>query len=307
MLELVQLHEETVLLVTHSFGAKIWFFFLKWIQHHYSENWIDRHVHGTYHVAPVFLGVPKAFSALLSGDTRDTAQLGALSTLLDTLLPPTDRAALTASWGSIVDMLPDGGSEVWPEPILQIQDDFFTIEAGMDLLFKTRSMLPHFQHAQFGVSRLRCGSTRPNSCYKDEWSKPLLVPLPWMQTSKIWCTYGVGIPTEVGYHYSGSADTVENAEFRINTGSGVVANGVHLGDGDGSVPTQSLGHVCEEVWRTEKSNPGNATVVVRKIPHGDSYSLLGRSTAVGGSSVDHVDIMGNKFVIRDILQIALEL
>jgi hypothetical protein len=35
--------------------------------------------------------------------------------------------------------------------------------------------------------------------------------------------------------------------------------------------------------------------------------MLARSESVGGSSVDHVDIMGNRQVIRDLLYIALGL
>lgn len=290
----------------------MWFFFINWLSHHYSPDWIDEHIFGSYHISPVMLGVPKALAALLSGDTRDTAQLGALSTLVDTLLPPSDRAALTASWGSIVDMLPEGGEGVWPESVLYLNGNLsnpINMTGGMELLFNTTSMAPHAHHYLLNPSIYRCpsDSAPARSCYKDDWARPLSTPLPAFQKSRIWCTYGVGIPTEVGYHYSTSgSDLRDNGIFRIDTS--MLSNGIILDDGDGSVPTQSLGFVCAHTWRKGSSfNPTNITVEVRELPHGESYSVLSRANSVGGSSVDHVDIMGNRFVVRDILRIALGL
>ena len=309
--KLVKLNEQQVFLVTHSFGCKLWFFFLKWIEHHHTVDWVDEHVYGTYNVAPVLLGVPKAYAALLSGDTRDTAQLGAMSTLVDTMLPPRDRSALTSAWGSIVDMLPEGGDAIWPEPLLFLNNVPRTNSEANRLLFQTTSMVPHAHHRLLDPARLRCASdeARLVSCYKDEWTRPLSTPLPAMAKSLVWCTYGVGIPTEVGYYYTAAEESTDNGVYRIATslsnGTSVV-NGVILADGDGSVPTQSLGRVCSNAWaKGSNLNPGDVPVVVRELHHGDSYSLLGRSTSMGGSSVDHVDIMGNRFVIRDILHIAL--
>ena len=320
-LEIEKLHtlnSEKVVLITHSFGGKVWFFFLQWASEHLHSGWIDKHIHCSYNVGPVLLGVPKAVAAMLSGDTRDTAQLGPLSTLVDTLLPPSDRLALTASWGSIVDMLPMGGNSVWRDPMLILNGNLsepLDVNATLRLLFNTSSMEHHEHHSRLDRNRLRCptDAAYPKSCYKDAWTDPSSLALPNFTKMKIWCAYGIGIPTEVGYHYStsGSDELRDNSIYRIDTSvnSGPkLSTGVILDDGDGTVPVQSLGLMCVEGWQKgSRLNPHNVDVYARELPHGESYSVLSRSTAAGGSSVDHVDIMGNRFVIRDILQLALGL
>ena len=122
-------------------------------------------------------------------------------------------------------------------------------------------------------------------------------------------SYGVGAPTERGYHYlettrgsGGSPDASASAgggaaagaeqaaaaaaaaagaqppaEWRINTLASDAAtaldSGVQLADGDGTVPLLSLGALCEGGWRTQRLNPGGARVVVREYPHRPAYSL----------------------------------
>ena len=308
--KLVRLNGERVLIVSHSFGGKVWFFFLQWANEHLTPGWIDEHLHTTYHIAAVFLGVPKAIAATLSGDTRDTAQLGALSTLLDTLLPPSDRSLLCSGWGSIVDMLPMGGSKSWKSPMLVINDEVRNVEQATELLFKTSAMTHHATHRKGDDTALRCPpSASGRNCYRDIWTDPTRAALPKMKNMRIWCVYGIGIPTEVGYHYT-AGNRTDNGAYRINTDlhadNGNVVNGVMLDDGDGTVPLESLGAVCSSAWNQDSSlNPGKTPVFVRELVHGENYSVLSRSGAAGGSSVDHVDIMGNRQVIRDILHLAL--
>ena len=308
---------EPVLVVTHSFGAKVWFFFIQWISFHFSPQWIDKHVAVTYNIAPVYLGVPKAISSLLSGDTRDTAQMGALSSLVDAVLPPTERIALTTSWGSIFDMRPLGGPQVWKDPMLYLQVNnsktpvAYSVDSAVSLLLKTDAMIFHAQHQDTRKNdMLRCPITGiPIECYKDEWTDALASPLPRIFNMTIWAVYGVGIPTEIGYNYTLTSNFRDNKGYKINTTVSDleqnIVNGVLLGDGDGTVPLQSLGYVPAIAWRHRTLNPSNISVYVRELVHGETYSVLGRSSSVGGSSVDHVDIMGNKEVIRDILHLAL--
>jgi len=313
--KLVELNKERVLIVAHSFGSKVWFFFLQWAHEHLSAGWIERNLFGTFHIGPVFLGVPKAIAATLSGDTRDTAQLGALSTLVDTVLPPADRSILFSGWGSAVDMLPMGGSSVWKSPVLVLNGEAMTIEPALDFLFKTSAMAHHAYHRTGDNTALRCPPNKRDkrSCYRDDWTDPSLAPLPPVPKMKIWCTYGVGIPTETGYHYTSLTPNLTDnngmkLEKELHVENGQVVNGVMLDDGDGTVPLESLGTTCVHAWRKDsKLNPGNVDVSVRELVHGDSYSVLSRAGAAGGSSVDHVDIMGNGQVIRDILLVALGL
>ena len=307
--------KQPVLVITHSFGSKVWFFFLQWVSHHFSPSWIDMHVAVTYNIAPVYLGVPKAISALLSGDTRDTAQMGALSSLVDAVLPPSERIALTTSWGSIFDMRPLGGSAVWKKPMMYLETNgsipvAHSVESSLSRLLQTDAMKSHATHLETSkLNKIRCPQTAAVlECYRDEWVDPLISPLPKISRMIMWAVYGVGIPTEIGYNYTLSSVDTDNKGYKINTthsdGSEVV-NGVQLSNGDGTVPLQSLGFVPAITWKTKKFNPGNITVHVRELVHGDTYSVLGRASSVGGSSVDHVDIMGNREVIRDVLQLAL--
>ncbi|KAG5188033.1 Lecithin:cholesterol acyltransferase-domain-containing protein [Tribonema minus] len=104
-------------MMSHSFGGQVVYFFLNWVE---SENggkggdgWVAKHVAGVANVAGSLLGVPKAVSALLSGEFKDTAQLGTMSAALDYYLSPERRAHLLRTWSSLVTMLPKGGSAIW--------------------------------------------------------------------------------------------------------------------------------------------------------------------------------------------------
>ena len=307
--KLVKLNKERILFITHSFGAKVWFFFINWVQEHLGPLWLDQHIHTTYHVAPVFLGVPKSISSTLSGDTRDTAQLGAMSTLLDTLLPPADRTNLTATWGSLVDMLPQGGLDVWGEgPFLVLnKNESLNVIDSISLLLRAPHMRPHAIHRSASPTQLRCPPTKGDSicCYKDAWTDPTITPLP-RTKMRIWCSYGIGVQTEVGYHFVFHNN---NGMFRLDTShhdGPTLTHGVFLDDGDGTVPIESLGGMCVQGWREGSTlNPQSVEVSVRELPHGGSYSVMSRGSSVGGSSVDHVDIMGNRQILRDILYLAL--
>lgn len=316
--KLVKLNGNKVLMITHSFGAKVGFYFLNWADRHLDPMWIENHIFASYNVGPVFLGVPKAISALLSGDTRDTAQLGPLSTLFDSVLPSSDRSALTAAWGSIGDMLPFGSHGVWQHAMLYLNGNLtnpYSVNETLALLFNTSAMTYHAEHSKTGPHVYRCPTENApaRTCYKGAWLDPTISPLPrTIAKMKVWCAYGTGIPTEVGYHYSTNGEDLrENSAFKIDTSiseKDKVINGVILDDGDGTVPIQSLAYMCVEGWRKGSHlNPHGVDVKVRELRHGESYSVLSRSSSAGGSSVDHVDIMGNRFVIRDILQLALGL
>ena len=96
----------------------------------------------------------------------------------------------------------------------------YNVTGATALLFNTSAMVHHAHHHQLPPSIYRCptDSAPPKSCYKDEWADPSAVPLPSFKSMKIWCTYGIGIPTEVGYHYSTSEDDLTaNSAFSIDT------------------------------------------------------------------------------------------
>jgi phospholipid:diacylglycerol acyltransferase len=89
-----------------------------------QPGWSGRHVAGSVNLAGPTLGVPKALPALLSGETRDTAELGAVAALLaDNFVSRTGRAALFRSWRGSLGMLMVGGPGVWGTPAGGAPDD----------------------------------------------------------------------------------------------------------------------------------------------------------------------------------------
>jgi phospholipid:diacylglycerol acyltransferase len=75
---------QPAVIVAHSMGALLILHFLK----HAEETpglgnaWIERHVASIVTVGPPWSGVPKAASSVLSGEFRDTADLGGITLLL---------------------------------------------------------------------------------------------------------------------------------------------------------------------------------------------------------------------------------
>lgn len=77
-------------------------------------------------------------------------------------------------------------------------------------------------------------------------------------------------------------------------------SGVYLSDGDGTVPLLSLAYLCGAPYRGPKLNPAGMRVVAREYTHAPAPGTL----QGGGTSGDHVDIMGNHELVSDLLAIA---
>ncbi|KAG2436350.1 hypothetical protein HXX76_006657 [Chlamydomonas incerta] len=135
--QLVELTGERVVVTSHSYGENVFRAFMHWVEAaaaeedtaaaaggakprsgggagHSGGGWVDRHVASYVNIAGTSLGVPKSVSALLSGETRDTAQLGALAGFLTSnMVPRATRTRVWRSWGASYAMLPVGGPGVW--------------------------------------------------------------------------------------------------------------------------------------------------------------------------------------------------
>lgn len=171
---------------------------------------------------------------------------------------------------------------------------------------------------------------------RKHWHDPVATPLPRAPTLKIYCLYGVGIPTERAYYYKVACDKLDatgatnktcpnlegdsersnsleeeeppDAPIHIDTAvTDVPQNilyGVRYSDGDTSVPLLSLGYMCQK-WSEPKSphNPSGIKVITRERKHeaGNSLSDPGRGGPLSG---EHVDILGNVGVIEDVVRIA---
>ena len=107
-------HPARLVILAHSWGDTVARAFFAWADAR-EEGWTGRHVAHYANLAGPVLGTAKALPALLSGETRDTAELGAVATLLTerAFVPRTARAALFRSWRGSYGMLPIGGAGVW--------------------------------------------------------------------------------------------------------------------------------------------------------------------------------------------------
>ncbi|KAG5248063.1 lecithin:cholesterol acyltransferase family protein [Salix suchowensis] len=114
------------------------------------------------------------------------------------------------------------------------------------------------------------------------------------QILEIYCSYGVGIPTERSYVYKLSPnDRCRSIPFRIDSSV----------DGDETtVPVISAGFMCAKGWRGRtRFNPSGIATFIREYRHKPPASLLeGRGLESGA----HVDIMGNFALIEDVLRVA---
>ncbi|MEW5299264.1 MAG: hypothetical protein WDW36_002297 [Sanguina aurantia] len=130
-------------IVAHSYGENVLRAFLHWVEK-LEPGWTEKHVHGLVNIAGSVLGAPKVLSSLLSGELKDTAQLGALAGYMtDTFLSRQSRARLFRTWGSLMAMLPSGGPAVWGSPERGAADDDEHVKAGNRTFGSMVTVWPH--------------------------------------------------------------------------------------------------------------------------------------------------------------------
>ncbi|KAI8884271.1 LACT-domain-containing protein [Backusella circina FSU 941] len=240
--------------VTHSMGSCMFPYFLKWVESDQGgkggSKWTERHVGSFVNLAGPMIGVPKAMTAMLSGETRDTMSLGSLGAyLLEKFFSRRERATLFRTWPGGSSMLPKGGDTIWghskeaPDDevnsrdhsygsLLSFTDDSnedglslspseerfiksnqnLSVDTAFDLLHKmgevdyARMLQSNFS---FGITTSK-RQLKKNNQDPVKWTNPLESQLPIAPSMKIYCMYGVGLPTERGYYYTKAK--VHNAE-----------------------------------------------------------------------------------------------
>ncbi|KAE8904637.1 Phospholipid:diacylglycerol acyltransferase [Phytophthora fragariae] len=345
-----------VMLVTHSYATQVFFHFLKWVE---SENggqggdqWVENNVEAFVNIAGPTLGAVKTISALMSGEMKDTAELGGLSKFLGYFFSVSARTQLARSWSSVFSMLPIGGDRVWgtadsaPDDVVAasplstgenstvdpkkvkehvgrfgstgqvvrfVNNTHENITAGgvQKLLAEIDPYLETFRASlSTGIAE---DPSLPEYDQSKYWTNPLEAALPKAPSLKVFCFYGVGKPVERGYTYGENPPMEDNvvvngkrvAPYVFNTDVDdlpYVKDGLRYSDGDGTVPLVSLGLMCASGWRTKKYNPGGVDVRVREYRH-NPVSMLYDARG-GPETADHVDIMGNHALIRDVLLVA---
>ena len=227
-----------VVIIGHSLGSQVWLYFQKWVEADPkkshdgiggggSNTWIDAHVESFINLAGPLLGAPKSVSTILSGETKDTAQLGNLeSSLLDLLLNKQERLSLFRTWMGGFAIFPKGGTRIWgssekgspdipagADPnfkgidiITAAESSNETIKYDYDQIYKIREMtLPSDVNNRYNAF-YSDGIANPNEISKNDldhrkWINPLESRLPNAKNMKIYCMYGFGHDTERGYVY----------------------------------------------------------------------------------------------------------
>ena len=105
-------------LVSHSMGGQVLFYFFKWVENpsygNGGSDWVNRHIDSWINISGCMLGTAKGVSAVLSGEMKDTAQLNAFAVYgLEKFLSKEERAQIFRAMPGISSMLPKGGNAVW--------------------------------------------------------------------------------------------------------------------------------------------------------------------------------------------------
>lgn len=326
-------------LMGHSMGSQIIFYFLKWVEgqgEHFGnahQGWVNDHIEAFVDISGSVLGTPKAITALLSGEMKDTVQLNGLAVYgLEKFFSRRERSDMLKTFGGIPAMLPKGGDLIWgnmdgaPDDCLdgnmttchhegydslgnfmRFADEVgeyskknLTMSESIDFLFgqgpewfKNRAI----QNYSYGYSTSR-KELEANNNDHTKWSNPLEVQLPNAPDMKIYCFYGVGNPTERAYFYREEQD---KATSRLNvTIDSDMKDSVMMSDGDGTVSL--LTHYMCHKWKEEDNmyNPGKSKVTIVELLHQpDSYDIRG-----GSRTAEHVDILGSSLLNELLLKVA---
>lgn len=323
---------QKVVLVSHSMGSQVLFYFLHWVASDAGgrggDSWVEDHVDSWINISGCMLGAVKDIPAVLSGEMKDTAQLNAFAVYgLEKFLSKEERADIFRAMPGISSMLPIGGDAVWgnltwapddkPDQETSygsflnfrrgvnwtVPEKNMTVSTTMDYLLNTSEdwyrdqILGAYSH---GVAHTTA-EVEANEKDQRKWINPLETRLPLAPNLKIYCFYGVGKDTERGYYYR-TPDLSSTLNITIDTGlmHGLIDHGVIMGEGDGTVNLLSSGYMCNRGWRMKRYNPAGARVtVVEMLDEPERFSPRG-----GPNSADHVDILGRASLNELILRVA---
>ncbi|MCJ1428074.1 hypothetical protein MMC29_005982 [Sticta canariensis] len=327
-----QTSKQKVVLVSHSMGSQVLFYFFHWVQAKGHGNggpdWVDKNVGSWINISGSMLGALKGLPAVLSGEMKDTAQLNAFAVYgLEKFLAKAERVEIFRTMPGVSSMLPKGGNAVWGNKTFAPDDKSGQkVSYGTFINFKesNSTQSPHNLTVEESIEYLLEHS---DTWYRDQvldnysngvahttaevednerdprkWMNPLESRLPLAPHLRIYCFYGIGKSTERSYFYREDQDPTSKVNVTIDTSlmMGEVDHGVIPGEGDGTVPLISNGYMCAKGWRIKRYNPAGAKVKVYEMPHEpDRFSPRG-----GPNTGDHVDILGRSSLNDLILRVA---
>ncbi|RDW68019.1 putative LRO1 [Coleophoma cylindrospora] len=233
-------------LVSHSMGSQVLFYFFHWVASPNGgdggDNWVDDYVDTWINVSGCMLGALKGLPAVLSGEMKDTAQLNAFAVYgLEKFLSREERAELFRAMPGISSMLPMGGNAVWgngswaPDDPPDTNATFgsfinfktyngtsyknMTVEESLDYLKNTTEDW-YVRQIEGSYSQGVAHTTKEvNENEKDprKWINPLETRLPLAPNLKIFCFYGFGKPAERSYFYRNEPSPLTSLNVTIDT------------------------------------------------------------------------------------------
>ena len=108
-----------VILIAHSMGGNVVHYFLKWVESHLGgaggPTWVHEHIESVVGIGVPWLGTPKVFSAIFSGEMKDTAELAPWidSWRQRVVFNQADVLNIIRTFRSLPSMMPKGGNIVW--------------------------------------------------------------------------------------------------------------------------------------------------------------------------------------------------
>lgn len=309
--EIILLHAtdgHKVVLVGHSMGASLSYYFLSWAEL-VDPGFAGRHIHAFVSLGGSLLGAIGPLGNMLSGEMQATAELGPINDLIDTYGKEFSREMrrdVGRKMGGLGSLLPKGGDAIWGGDVITLSsDETLGLDAiAPDLL---AALGPHT--GGYDLDARRPTPSRAADPLDAASANPLSTALPPAPDMTVYCLYGVGISTERKFTYTGApGDAASEAARRDHSELGTIDRsgadgGVGTGDGDGTVPLESLGFPCAALWRGELAahyNPAGSRVVLRE--HGDEPECF--NPRGGPKTARHVEILGNSEIITTILRIA---
>lgn len=261
-----------VVLTSHSMGALVVHYFFAWVTTSADKggggggkDWLDKHIHSYVNIAGSHLGVPKAASALLSGEMSDTVIMGPMGNMVEQFFGRRLRRDLWSTWGSLWSMLPKGGDALWsPGADLCLtmapDDPFCHPEHPSPLLFMTSNQEKpdeakrtcpanetlyefvakpqlstedtiNFLQSFHSQSNTNHSVQRLFSFHGDEpsslrtWHDPTRTPLPHAPNMHIYCLYGTGTDTERAYFYRATLGDPSSSSSAATSGNASVGAG----------------------------------------------------------------------------------
>ncbi|KIV96750.1 hypothetical protein PV10_00572 [Exophiala mesophila] len=243
-----------VVLVSHSMGSQVLFYFMKWVEHKDhgkgGSSWVNDHIDSWINISGCMLGTAKDIPAVLSGEMKDTAQLNAFAVYgLERFLSKEERAEIFRAMPGISSMLPKGGEAVWgnstwaPDDLPYPQQNTTN---GIFLSFKPKANSTEIPHKNLTMSEsLEYLNQNSEDWYKDQikhayshgvahtkaeveknediprkWMNPLEARLPNAPNLKIYCFYGIGKSTERAYYYK-ETDNLSQGNINISIDTSV--------------------------------------------------------------------------------------